>query len=333
MHYLVTGHTGFKGSWLSMLLKEKGHLVSGISLDPPRQSLFEIAEVKKLLARDYRFDIRDKEKLNVAFQETQPDVVIHLAAQPLVRASYLDPRLTFETNVLGTLNVLEAASSVPSVLASLIVTTDKVYKNDSRIAPYVESDCLGGHDPYSASKAMADLLAQSWQVSSSNHPTVIARAGNVVGGGDFSQDRLIPDLLAGAQAGSAVKIRNPDSVRPWQHVLDCLAGYLEAVDWSIKTQSSDAFNFGPPVNQTRTVSQVITALQSHVSTEIRTAHEIELQPHEATQLSLDSSRANRILNWENKLNFDEAIKWVAEWHELKNPKAATESQIKSFLEL
>jgi CDP-glucose 4,6-dehydratase len=222
MHYLLTGHTGFKGTWLSLLLSSAGHEVSGISLNPVEGSLFSRVRPRDLLNADVRLDIRDAAAVHEQIARIAPDVVIHLAAQPLVRESYRDPRGTFDTNVWGTINVLEATRRTESVQATLIVTTDKVYRNDGRSTGYVESDPLGGHDPYSASKAMADLATQSWRASYPGTPIAIARAGNVIGGGDVSPDRLMPDLIAAFATGTPARIRNPRAIRPWQHVLDCL---------------------------------------------------------------------------------------------------------------
>ena len=194
MHYLITGHTGFKGAWLSLLLRQRGHLVSGISLQPEAGSLFERAEVGKFLENDVQCDIREATKISTHFKELNPDVVVHLAAQSLVRESYKKPLETFETNVIGTLNVLKASQQISDLRAQLLITTDKVYRNISKTSGYIETEALGGQDPYSASKAMADIASQSWLSSFKNPPTAIARAGNVIGGGDVCADRLIPDL-------------------------------------------------------------------------------------------------------------------------------------------
>jgi len=215
MHYLITGHTGFKGAWLTIWLESLGHEVSGISLDPLSGSLFETANLSDLLANDFRLDIRDAPAVRATISKTSPDVVFHMAAQPLVRESYKDPRGTFETNVMGTLNVLEAVSATPSVKAHVVITTDKVYRNVNQVAGYKETDPLGGDDPYSASKAMADILTHSWVTSFGGPPTAIARAGNVIGGGDVSPDRLLPDLLTSYSAGIAPTLRYPEAVRPW----------------------------------------------------------------------------------------------------------------------
>jgi CDP-glucose 4,6-dehydratase len=238
MHYLISGHTGFKGAWLVMLLKSRGHEVSGFSLDPLKGSLFAEAKVAKLLLGDYRQDIRDFNGTLKVFKQTQPDVFIHMAAQPLVLESYKHPVDTFEINVNGTLNVLRAAQEVKSLKGQLIITTDKVYKNEGLKKAFKESDALGGDDPYSASKAMADILTQSWMNSFPKIPTAIGRAGNVIGGGDASPDRLIPDIIKNLKVGQAPQIRHPEYVRPWQHVLDCLNGYLFVIEHLLKRGES-----------------------------------------------------------------------------------------------
>ncbi len=256
MHFLITGHTGFKGAWLSLILQQRGHLVSGISLPSEVGSLFERAKIGKHLENDIYCDIRDLTKLTTSFKKINPDVVIHLAAQALVRESYRNPIVTFETNVTGTLNVLQASQQIGQLKAQLIVTTDKVYKNISKSSGYVETEALGGQDPYSASKAMADIATQSWLSSFENAPTAIARAGNVLGGGDVCADRLITDLIHSYSSGITPKLRAPNSVRPWQHVLDCLNGYLTLVDAVVENKADGAWNFGPDENQSKTVADV-----------------------------------------------------------------------------
>ena len=203
---LVTGHTGFKGAWLVLMLHRAGHQVSGLALDPFRDALYERADLVELLRHDLRCDVRDRDATVAAIGEVAPEVVVHLAAQPLVRASYQDPRGTIETNVLGTLSVLEGIAAVGGIKAAVMVTTDKVYRNVGQLDGYREADALGGHDPYSASKAMADILISSWVDSFPGAPTAIARAGNVIGGGDVSADRLLPDLLRGFATGQPTLI-------------------------------------------------------------------------------------------------------------------------------
>ncbi len=245
MHYLITGHTGFKGPWLVLLLLSRGHQVSGLALNPDDGSLFQRAGLTEHLVSDFRVDIRDAEATAAAVKAAAPDVVVHMAAQSLVRESYRNPRYTYETNAIGTLNVLEAVGATPSVRAHVVITTDKVYRNVDQEAGYVETDPLGGDDPYSASKAMADLLAQSWIRSFPGVPTAIARGGNVIGGGDVSHDRLLPDLVAAYADGRAPQLRFPRAVRPWQHVLDCLNGYLVLADALLTGSGLGQWNFGP----------------------------------------------------------------------------------------
>jgi CDP-glucose 4,6-dehydratase len=315
MHYLVTGHTGFKGAWLTLMLTEMGHTVSGLALEPDLGSLYERARLSELLLSDLRVDIRDGAATRQTITSIEPDVVLHLAAQPLVRESYRDPRYTYMTNTLGTFNVLQAVEQTPSVKAQVIITTDKVYRNVNQIWGYRESDPLGGIDPYSASKAAADLITQSWMASSgSSVPTAIARAGNVIGGGDVCADRLMVDLVAAFSAGQAVRLRFPESVRPWQHVLDCLHGYLTLTDALLRGESSgEAFNFGPDTGSFVSVGDVATEVASLWGTD--SAVEIDAGTHvpEATLLSLDSRKAEFALGWRNRIPFHDALAWTVAW--------------------
>jgi CDP-glucose 4,6-dehydratase len=322
MHFLITGHTGFKGAWLSLILRQQGHLVSGISLKPEVGSLFERAEIGKLLEKDIRCDIRESAKLSGHFKEVNPDVVIHLAAQALVRESYKNPMDTFETNVIGTLNVLKASEQISDLKAQLIITTDKVYKNMSKTTGYLETDALGGQDPYSASKAMADIAAQSWISSFKNPSTAIARAGNVIGGGDVCADRLIPDLISSYSSGLVPKLRAPNSVRPWQHVLDCLNGYLMLVDAVIKSNADGAWNFGPDEEQSKTVADVANIAGAIWGVEKSWDNDLGNHPHEASMLMLNSNKARTDLGWSDKLSFEESVKWTINWY--KNVSAGSD---------
>jgi CDP-glucose 4,6-dehydratase len=313
VHYLITGHTGFKGSWLALMLSSHGHQVSGLSLDPIPNALFVRAHVSDVLASDVRCDIRDADATSQAITSIKPDVVFHLAAQPLVRRSYAQPRETFETNVIGTLNVLEAVASTPSVRAQVIVTTDKVYRNINQIAGYVESDPLGGDDPYSSSKAMADIMTQSWVKSFAGVPTAIARAGNVIGGGDASPDRLLPDLLNAFLSGEPAKLRYPGAVRPWQHVLDCLNGYLALSNALLKGEGLGEWNFGPGKESfvpVRTVADLAATLWGGGASWIAEGGE---HLHEANLLALDSTKANLELEWKNILPFPLSLEWTIDW--------------------
>jgi CDP-glucose 4,6-dehydratase len=314
MHFLITGHTGFKGAWLTLILRERGHLVSGISLQPEAGSLFERANVGKFLENDIHCDIRKQTNLTSHFERITPDVVIHLAAQPLVRESYKNPIETFETNVMGTVNVLKASQQVKQLKAQLIVTTDKVYKNISKSSGYVETEALGGQDPYSASKAMADIATQSWISNFENAPTAIARAGNVLGGGDVCADRLIPDLIKSYSSGATPKLRAPNSVRPWEHVLDCLNGYLVLVDAVIEKKVDGAWNFGPDENHSKTVADVANIAAAVWGVEKSWENDLGQHPHEASMLVLNSNKARTELGWSNKLSFEETVEWTTNWY-------------------
>jgi len=334
MRFLVTGHTGFKGAWLTVLLNKRGHEVHGISLDPVEHSLFESAGIRNILAKDIRCDIRDSSMLQSAFKKIDPDVVIHMAAQSLVRNSYQDPMGTFETNVNGTLNVLNATQTLKNVGAQLIVTTDKVYKNINKTQGYSESDCLGGHDPYSASKAMADIATQSWVSSFGGPPTAIARAGNVIGGGDIATDRLIPDLMNAFAAGATPKLRFPQAVRPWQFVLDCLNGYLLVIDSLLVGQGQGAWNFGPLSKDIRTVADVAEGVGELWGVNDKWKSDSKVNPHEAELLLLDTSKARVELCWNDKLNFEQSISWTTNWYKQVNqgmtPIEATTKDVNNF---
>lgn len=335
MHYLVTGHTGFKGSWLSLMLHMKGHTVSGISLDPPQKSLFNQANLSNLFQNDLRIDIRNSHELSSAVKRIDPEVIIHLAAQPLVRESYLDPVGTFETNVLGTLNLLEATRNLTNLSATLVITTDKVYKNHNHLRGYIETDELGGDDPYSASKAAADIATQSWVKSFATSPMAIARAGNVIGGGDWATDRIIPDLVNAYSSNQIPSLRYPHAIRPWQHVLDCLNGYLKLVDSMISNGVSGEWNFGPSLDAKKTVEELTfqVAAQYGLTSEVWKL-ESDSQPHEAGYLLLDSSKARLELDWSDCLDFEDAIQWTIQWYLNKDltPSEITKTQILQFLE-
>lgn len=334
MHYLITGHTGFKGSWLALWLAQRGHTVSGLALDPVSGSLFEAASVASGLTHDLRVDIRDAGATLASVRKISPDVVFHLAAQPLVRESYRDPRFTFETNVMGTLNVLEAVSQTPSVKALVVITTDKVYKNIDQVEGYVESDSLGGDDPYSSSKAMADLLTQSWVKSFPGVPTAVARGGNVIGGGDVSKDRLLPDLFESFASGAVTSIRNPGAVRPWQHVLDCLNGYIVLSEALLAGQGAGEWNIGPGRESFVSVGEVADLAVKYWGGTASWTKDEGTHPHEANLLALDASKAAAGLNWENKLPFPQSLEWAVHWNtdvvSGVNQREATLRQIEAF---
>lgn len=334
MHVLVTGHTGFKGAWLALWLKAQGHDVSGISLPPLSGSLFEIAKISNLVVNDLRIDIREADETKQAIKNISPDLVFHFAAQPLVRESYKDPRLTFETNAMGTLNVLEAVSNTPSVKAHVVITTDKVYRNINQTAGYIESDPLGGEDPYSASKAMADILTHSWISSFPGVPTAIVRAGNVIGGGDVSSDRLLPDLINSYSKGNHPTLRYPESVRPWQHVLDCLNGYLVVSEKLLLGESIGEINIGPGPESFVTVGTVAKLVAEMYGVDSGWNLDSGERLHEAGLLSLDASKAKNLLSWNDKLKFYEAVYWTVDWHKRlaqgEDPIQVSLDQIKKF---
>jgi len=336
MHYLITGHTGFKGSWLSLMLEMQGHTVSGISLDPAEKSLFNQAGLQKIFQDDLRIDIRDGAAIKEAIEKINPEVLIHLAAQPLVRESYRIPVETFDINVLGTLNVLEATRELKNLRAALIITTDKVYKNYNHLRGYVESDELGGDDPYSASKAAADIATQSWIKSFAKAPVAIARAGNVIGGGDWAQDRIIPDLVNSYSAGSLPTLRFPDAIRPWQHVLDCLNGYLALIEKMLESNLAGEWNFGPELEEKHTVGDLSSAVAAHYSISGKFWNaETNSQPHEAGYLLLDSSKSRAELEWSDRLDFENTVNWTIEWYKNLDldPAQRTRLQIQDFFSL
>lgn len=338
MHILVTGHTGFKGAWLVVLLNRAGYIVSGIALDPLPGGIFETANISELLANDFRQDIRDQHLFFEKVEQIQPDAIIHLAAQPLVRRSYLEPQETIEVNVNGTLNVLEAARNVDSIKALLVVTTDKVYQNINQIEGYSETDPLGAADPYSSSKAMADLVTQTWVKSFNMPPTAIARAGNVIGGGDVSPDRLLVDLLHNFSNNSETLIRFPNAVRPWQHVLDCLNGYIKLLNRLFETQENGTiWNFGPDQSAFISVSEMATTAGDIWGFQNPWRLDEKVQPHEAGLLMLDSSKARELLNWNDLLPYPESLKWTIEWqkrfHSGESAMSITIDQIQKYLSL
>jgi CDP-glucose 4,6-dehydratase len=307
-HYLITGHTGFKGAWLTLLLKARGHEVSGLALDPPEESLFVKAGLADELVHDFRVDIRNRDATREAIQTISPDFVIHMAAQALVREGYRRPVETYDTNVVGTMNVLLATDATDSVQAQLIVTTDKVYEDRGYGRPYVETDPLGGKDPYSVSKAMADLLAQEWLARPGSKPGAVARAGNVIGAGDYSVDRLIPDILRAAAGGTALKIRYPEAIRPWQHVLDCLAGYLVLLDTVVTSGARGAWNFGPAVGQLARVDEVLSIIAPVLGVPVEyPARPSKVDMPEDLILALDASKSRIGLQWEPLLELEDSL--------------------------
>jgi CDP-glucose 4,6-dehydratase len=320
----LTGHTGFKGSWLSLWLGMLGAKVHGYSLAPPTcPSLFEVAKIKELFSSQRRGDVKDFSYLSEALKVTEPEVVFHLAAQPLVRESYADPLETFATNVMGTANLLEAIKGVDSVKAVVIITTDKVYENKEWNYPYREVDRLGGRDPYSASKAACEIVVDSYRQSfftvSSSQPVAIAtaRAGNVIGGGDWAKDRLVPDCLKAFEKREPVVLRYPKAVRPWQHVLEPLSGYLKlAEQLCLSDKMPTAWNFGPDFTGDCSVGEIAQKLArlwgEGASVQMNTQ---ENHPHEAGLLRLDITQARTQLPWQPLWSVDEALQVTVEWHQ------------------
>ena len=323
----LTGHTGFKGGWLALWLSHLGAEVRGYALDPNTQpNLFTEARVGQVFApgNDIRADIRDAATLNAAMQSFNPEVVFHLAAQPLVRLSYADPILTYETNVIGTARVLEAVRKTPSVRAVVSVTTDKVYENNESNVPFKESDPLGGYDPYSSSKACAEIVSAAYRQSFFNpaalatHNVLLAtaRAGNVIGGGDWSTDRLLPDLIRGFLSGEPVPIRRPHSIRPWQHVLEPLHGYIRLAEHLLTRDPrfATAYNFGPKDEDARTVGYIADRMARFWGNGVSWIQDGDPGPHEAHYLKLDASRAHTDLNWTPRLRLDHALNLLVEWY-------------------
>jgi CDP-glucose 4,6-dehydratase len=314
---LVTGHTGFKGSWLSLWLHELGAKVTGIGLPPESQP--NHWDLLNLPTNDQRHDIRDISAVHLAFNIAQPEIVFHLAAQPLVRRSYRDPLETWSTNVMGTANLLEACRQAPSVRAVIVITTDKCYENHEWPWGYRENDRIGGHDPYSASKAGSELVAASYRSAFFNaeNSSLLAtvRAGNVIGGGDWSEDRLVPDLVRAVAQNQSLEIRSPLATRPWQHVLESLSGYLLLGQCLLQgnKRCAEAWNFGPEPEGNRTVSEVLGKLSAHWPT-LRWHVTDKLQPHEATLLYLDSAKARSNLRWQPVWKFDAALVRTADWY-------------------
>ena len=318
---LVTGHTGFKGSWLCTWLAGMGARLSGYALDPPTQpNLFESARVAALLD-DVRGDIRDTAATRAAIERFDPEVVFHLAAQSLVRESYRTPVDTYATNVVGTASVLDACRHAPSLRAIVVVTTDKCYENREWERGYVETDALGGHDPYSNSKACAELVSDSFRRSffAGRAPLVgvaTARAGNVVGGGDWAADRLVPDLVRAALAGQEALIRNPGATRPWQHVLEPLHGYLLLGEALLRDPAafSEGWNFGPDAGGDQPVQAVVERFAACWPDRLRWRVDGAGHPHEAGKLMLDSTKAHARLGWRARLSLDDTIRLTAAWY-------------------
>jgi len=335
----ITGHTGFKGGWLSLWLQSMDAEVHGYALNPPTETnLFTVAEVGKGMASSKIADIRDAEKLRDAMQAARPEIVFHLAAQPLVRYSYAQPAETYEVNVMGTVRLLDAVRATPGVKAVVNVTTDKCYENREWVWGYRENEAMGGFDPYSSSKGCAELVTTAYRRSFLEQAGIAmasARAGNVIGGGDWAADRLIPDFLRAMDAGETLKIRSPQSTRPWQHVLEPLSGYLMLAErLCIEGMPfAEAWNFGPSDEDARPVRWIVERL-AEMQRDVKWQCDETPQPHEAHYLKLDSSKAHNLLNWEPRWRLQAALQKTLEWHQAwrngEDMHAMTLSQIDQY---
>ena len=333
---LVTGNTGFKGSWLSLWLTKMGATVYGMSLPP--HSTPNHWDLLKLKINSPTIDIRDEQAVTLFITSIQPDIIFHLAAQSLVLDSYQDPIKTYQTNVLGTANILQASRNLKNLKGILVITSDKCYQNNEWYWGYREIDRLGGHDPYSSSKAATELLVSSFRssfFSSTESPLLAtARGGNVIGGGDWSKDRLIPDLIKSI-TGEKISIRYPGSTRPWQHVLDCLSGYLALGSKLLLSEKkfADAWNFGPEINSNKSVGQLLTQIDLHLpNLRWEIAEELHNRHHEAGFLHLDSSKSRSHLNWRPIWNFENTIIKTATWYKswCENGGCVSEEQIDEY---
>ena len=322
----LSGHTGFKGGWLAVWLTDMGARVTGFSL-APQTPFFSQLKLKNRLKHELG-DLRDGGKVRKSILRCRPDFVFHLAAQPLVRDSYLHPLETYEINILGTAHVLEALREVRHSCAAVFITTDKVYRNEERRHAFQEEDPLGGHDPYSASKAAAEILIASYRDSFfRNHPVRIAsaRSGNVIGGGDYSLDRIIPDAFRALRRGRPIPVRNPRSIRPWQHVLEPTCGYLAlAASLARSRKHEGAYNFGPSSRDERTVMELVREVLKNWKGTWRVLRE-KHPPHEARRLQLQNSKARRRLGWKPKLSFSQAIRLTMKWYQ-----ASTKSEFDAY---
>jgi CDP-glucose 4,6-dehydratase len=323
----LTGHTGFKGAWMSLWLRQMGAEVTGYALAPHTEpNLFELVNGK---SASHLGDIRDQARLERALGASDPQIIIHMAAQALVRESYRDPVATYATNLLGTGILLQACRALEHLECVLIVTSDKVYENLDEGRPFIESDRLGGHDPYSNSKACAELLTGSFRDSffKDGPPIASVRAGNVIGGGDWSQERLIPDCIRALEANQPVTLRYPDAVRPWQHVLEPLSGYLTLAQALVNSPAGTprAFNFGPNPSSFCTVHEVVDAFSARFAGRPGWQGDAGENPKEASALTLSSALAHRSLQWYPRLGIGETLAWTADWYKAH---AAGEDMVK-----
>jgi len=338
---LVTGHTGFKGSWLSIILKKLGSKVIGFSKDiPTNPSMYEITQVEEGMINIIG-DINDFQLVKQTIEKYKPEIVIHMAAQAIVRESYKNPLETFSTNILGTANVLEAIRKSSCVKVAIMVTSDKSYKVKNSNQKYIEEDAMGGFDPYSSSKGCAELITSAYRNSffdSTDIAVASVRAGNVLGGGDWAEDRLIPDMIRGIQQKSIMEIRNPDATRPWQFVLDPIHGYLILAEkmWNDRKKYSHGWNFGPTNDDEKPVKWIIEFLKDQMEQEIEIKIDNSEQPHETKYLNLDCSKSQNLLGWSSKMTIEQTLLFTLDWYKefLKDGdmKRFTEKQIEKFME-
>lgn len=336
---LITGHTGFKGSWLTLLLKSLGSDVLGVALPPENDlSLFNAANISELIDSRY-CDLRDAHALDSIISSYEPEIIFHLAAQALVRKSYADPLDTYSTNIMGTVNLLESSKKISSIRVILNVTSDKCYENKEWIWGYKESDALGGYDPYSSSKACSEIVSSAYYNSFLKNIDVhlaTARAGNVIGGGDWSTDRLIPDIIKSLMNKKPLTIRYPKAIRPWQHVLEPLNGYLDLAEnlYVKKSDFSGAWNFGPYLNDTKDVEWIVNKICSIFKYTNQWHIDEKDNPHEANYLKLDISKSEHFLNWKPIWNIEKAlnqtINWYEEFYERKNAYQLCMKQIDEY---
>lgn len=339
----VTGHTGFKGGWFSLWLQALGATVTGYALRPLTiPSLFVEARIHDGIHSVFA-DVSDGEQLLRIMSDSRPDIAFHFAAQPLVRASYRNPSITYSTNVMGTVNFLEAVRQVPSVRASIVVTSDKCYENIEVERGYREDDPMGGSDPYSSSKGCAELVTAAYRRSYFNNGRAAiasVRAGNVIGGGDWSEDRLMPDMVRAFSAGRTLLLRYPGAVRPWQHVLEPLRGYLMLAEklWNDGKSASGGWNFGPRKEDTRTVLEVVKLSAKIWGSAAKWSVDGSLAPHEAGILRLDCARSESLLGWTPTLGLEESLEWTVNWYASQRAgdidmRRVTESQISRYEKL
>ena len=345
---LVTGHTGFKGSWLSLWLTRLGAEVTGVALPPPTQpNLFEALDLTDLVTHE-EIDIRDADRLKAVLDQVRPSIVFHLAAQPIVRRSYLEPLETLDINIMGTANLLEAIRATPDIEAAVMVTSDKCYENREWVFGYRETDAMGGSDPYSCSKGVAELVTAAYRRSffegegagKGSARIASVRAGNVIGGGDWAEDRLVPDIVRAAFKNEPVMIRNPLSTRPWQHVLEPLSGYLTVAAKLLEADGegfAEGWNFGPPddgIVDVRRLADLICAAWGEGAPRFQFGKTGD-QRHEAKLLRLDIAKATTLLGWRPCLNVEETVSWTVDWYKShhatpENARAITERQIEQY---